>query len=295
MCLRQHTTNKIAEHGGAYLGARPLLEAFRVGLAAYRAGEDVVAAVTLAGFSAKIARATYNKITRQGSEEQEEEAATTTTSTNEMNKRLKTSSTFYRRRSGPVAPTVKKYVKRCMDRVVEQKYFAVNTGNIASTTGGTVTSLGSFSIVQGTGDNQRTGNNIRISDLTFRGVVSDTVANDIRVIIFYDRQANGAACVSGDVLNTSTVFATYNTNQVIGAGGTRIKIVYDWTYAINPAGTIRHEVAKKFIKNAKAIARYTGTAGTVSDILENNLQVLVIAGAATGGLTCYSVIHYTDA
>jgi len=80
-------------------------------------------------------------------------------------------------------------LKRCDQST--SNYFVTNTSALAVN----LTSIG-----QGVGDNMRVGQRVRLFNLTIRGLISffpaasGTVQPDtLRLIIFYDRQTNGAA------------------------------------------------------------------------------------------------------
>lgn len=87
------------------------------------------------------------------------------------------------------------------------------------------------------GDTLRAGNEIRITSLQIRGYLSlnqnTNVGTAVRVMIFWDRQANGAAPSIDDVLDASTIteraIAPIEFDEI-----NRFKIIYDKIHLLYP-------------------------------------------------------------
>lgn len=132
----------------------------------------------------------------------------------------------------------------------------------------------------------------------------------IRMIIFWDQQANGAApSVTGaaGLLDTSTIVQEWNAPYNRDTQK-RYKVVYDRRFVINPllpwvvtpaTGTTASTLSVTKLKQGKRklsrIVKFnTGNAGTVADIASNSLYVFFISNQAaasaptvTGGLRFY--------
>lgn len=187
---------------------------------------------------------------------------------------------------------LQKQIKMCMLKLSERKHLTtlVSGGN---TTAGAVLSLPLMS--QGTSSTTRLGNQIVITDLRWTGSVTATpaTAGDIvRVIVLWDKQSDGAAPAVTDVLESASYAAPYNLDKV----GSRFSIVFDGhVNLMNSATTLTSDTrwihgSKKFEK----VVYYTGNAGTVADILRNNLCVIFISQTANSSSNVNFQICFRD-
>lgn len=197
-----------------------------------------------------------------------------------------------------VAPVVKKYVKKCMDRVVEKKYADGNV-SISATAPGAVGADYLCGITLGTSDQQRVGNNIIVTKIILKGrFETPTTANngDYRLVCGWDRQPNGGSPTNTDILATSAAYSNYNHNWVVGSGGGRYDITCDrrkvWNSAI---ASTAQKYPFTYTWTGRKIVRFYGNAGTVSDMATNNFFVLVEDAAATGVFAGRITIEYQDA
>lgn len=154
-------------------------------------------------------------------------------------------------------------------------------------------------IQQGDGDSQRTGDQISTTSLLFRGTISSATAkltpSFVRMIVFWDSQANGAApSVSGTanslMLGSATVpgHLDFRNQDTIK----RFSILYDKTYVLQPqqyltdtAGTITaNEVVSKYISKRIKLGRkiyYSGSTGAAADLVSNNICIAFISDNTT--------------
>lgn len=196
----------------------------------------------------------------------------------------------------PVAKNVKRYVKRCMDRLVDEKWqdTTLTFNNIASAG---VVGAGYFGTIQlGTGDTSRTGNNVRVQKMLIKGHFSDTATGKYRIIVGMDRQCNGAACTASDVLSSVSTNGPYNHDTVVGWGGSRFEILSDVRGELNLQVAATALINRYFFyKNKPYVVRYNGNAGTVSDVVSNNLFLLLVSDNSTVDFTGVLTLMYTDA
>lgn len=223
----------------------------------------------------------------------------TTSSTEEMSpaaKRGRFTVPVAGKKKVPVAPSVKKYVKACMDKVIETKYTNISIASANIPLAGVVNGSILCGITQGLTDGQRTGNHIRVKEIAIRGSFSDSVPVLGRIILFWDKQPNGAAPAFGELISQADVNGTYNHDTVVGAGGSRFKILRDQRVALVPeiAATADIKLFRASVKCNEAIT-FDGSTGTVTDMVTNNLCVAFIASAATMDFGGYIDIAYTDA
>lgn len=224
-------------------------------------------------------------------------------------KRQKVSTTTVRARRStiPVAPSVRKFVNKCMNKLVEKKYLTVTAGTIIPGSSGTVIGSGLETITQGTTDSQRIGNYINLDYITVRGNISDsTVAGPppngyMRLILLYDTAGNGVAPVTADILELTSIFAPMNHDTVAGVGGSRFKILKTQTIQLSQqtyiAGVNTTQVVPfTLYANLKGKkTRYDASASAGTDVVSGYIYLLAIGSNAT--IQCYSVydIGYNDA
>lgn len=202
-----------------------------------------------------------------------------------------------------VAKNVKTYVKKCMDRIVEDKRY-LNSNSINTVVGGAIVDFGLWGIQQGVGLAQRTGNYIRLKEFQIRFSVNNDPTNIIRqrvrVLIVQDNQCNGALPAVLDVLANNVPTSVYQYNNVIGCGGSRFKILKDWTYdfKLMPISTtsagVSRTVSWKFKKGLPAI-QYDASAGAIGDLVSKNIFMLVIGDDNDQSMDYNFLFCYQDA
>lgn len=266
--------------------------ALSAGLTAWRLGQDVYDAVSAAGYARDYAEYVVSYISQDPTGAS---AAADSMSPKRVKVSSSTTTTKGRRSTIPVAPNVKKYVKGCMNRLLETKYYetSCNVSN-AGTTGAVAAAF--FPLVQqGDNDLTREGNTIHVKAITVRGSVSDTATSYLRVIWAIDHQPNGAAPAVGDLVANADINGGYNHNWVVGHGGSRFKIISDkrvFVTAPFSAGAVN--TGYFFSWKGELPVRYQGNAGTVADMATNNLVQVVIGANANIDLTASLSFAYTD-
>lgn len=203
----------------------------------------------------------------------------------------------------------KKYVKRCMSTMLEKKTIVltgiIGNGGIPTSTG-RVDPLGSFNIIQGTGDGNRTGNFIEIKKVVIRfngSIPVGTPNSNFRVIIFTDKQVNGATPAITDVIETGTggMMAGYNDDLVIQVGGPRFKILMDKLYTVNcgagAADASSTTTAYTFTKvlNGPFKVHYDTTTGAIADIVSGEIFIATVANGTNAVVACSAQITFVDA
>jgi len=205
-----------------------------------------------------------------------------------------TTSAFARRR-GPVAPAVKQYVKGCMDRLLEIKSY--NTAVIDTVPGpaGALLLVPVEDIIQGDGDNERSGNLIHIKRVKFNYTIFDNVSALVRFIWFVDRQSNGTTPTLTQVLQSASFTSVYNTTNVIGNGGQRFWIVADETKIVNPGTAVTTALPlQRKTFNLKMPVTYLASTGAATDVGTNNVWCFAICNNATCTVRHQCTVTYTD-
>lgn len=176
-----------------------------------------------------------------------------------------------------------------------------DTYNTGGSTGDTVTSTGTFYLLNGIAEsvdyNGRTGRTIRIKSIQCRaeGVKNSNataVATDVRLILFWDMQPNGAAPSVGTLLETGTQSALYAFRN----------LNYRHRYVILHDRRIRMDTDDYNVKlmeiykkcNQKIV--YSAASSNVSDIATGSLYLLAISNEATYPPTMHFMnrIRYID-
>jgi len=168
------------------------------------------------------------------------------------------------------------------------------------------TVIGSFApqllngIVQGSAQQQRIGNKIAMKSVRIRGQIINLATNVQtygRIIIYYDRQTNGANCAASDLLqtttsvpaNTTSVYSELNLNNV-----ERFIILRDYCISLpsvtntagvltnlgfdpgqNPSGGSIFEV-DMFIKLKGLQTLYKGATAVVGDVSTGGLFMVLL-------------------
>lgn len=199
----------------------------------------------------------------------------------------------------PTVRSLNKKVRR-MKNSMETKSVTSQVGPSAMGTAGTLLLLNG--IQRGSAPNNRTGNGVRATSVWFMCEMfnddDNTDTNVVRLILFWDRQANSAVpSISGDIdsqglldtgTGTSVVFSPPNMNQK-----ERYKIIYDKSHSLQPragnfnpaTGALTSVIAasKIFRKkiNLARLIQYGGSGATIADLDTNSLYALFITDTNT--------------
>ncbi len=148
-------------------------------------------------------------------------------------------------------------------------------------------------IVQGTGETNRIGRKCTITNIHIKmhiehrplnGTTTAEVANFtdclLRVVVFLDRQCNGAAATGLNLLQTDVLTSFRSLANV-----KRFKFLYDKTWSFNTqamaAGTVADTriIDKTYFKKISLKCfipiEYSGTTGAITEIRSNNIGIAV--------------------
>lgn len=259
--------------------------ALEVGRRAWQAGQNVEDAIRAAGFAQDIA-SYVSQLTNEPLEGEMSSKRARPYSQEGM--------TFS---TSKVPKPVRRYVKKTIDRLQDDKYNAIQISDSAVATTGVVATGPLTSIVQGTTDSTRIGNHIRVKHITMKGSCSDTVPNMMRVIVAWDRQPNGALPAWTDICSNASVHSIYNHDNVVGCGGQRFTILYDRRVVINPNDTSLNDYNLVGYHNKKQnkVVTYDASTSSITDMVTNNLVVAYIAHANTADFLAFVEVCFVDA
>ncbi len=172
----------------------------------------------------------------------------------------------------------------------------VNTGAIAS--------VSCNLIQQGTGEDERIGRKCTIKSIEWRFTLSLpeqtnlALANDsLRIILYQDKQANGATAAVTDILEVASFLSFYNP---VNQG--RFRIFYDRTITLNATsgggnGTALDVFAKAyqgtFSKRCHIPLEFSTTGGVITALRSNNVGVLLISDNGLLGFDSRMRINFT--
>lgn len=187
----------------------------------------------------------------------------------------------------------------------ERKFFdTVRAPNTPGATG-TIFSPSLCLVPQGAGESQRIGRSINISSLHINfvlglsssGVV--TASRDIyRVIVYQDKQCNGATATAAQILDTAGVVDFMSFRNLENSG--RFRVLKDKRMTISANGQLGGGNLEKFQHasvNVKCSipVEFSGATGGLVEIRSNNIGVLIVSTAASANcfISYIARIRYT--
>ncbi len=188
----------------------------------------------------------------------------------------------------------------------ELKFLDVNSTATFAMVGAIQNSL--CQIAQGVGENQRVGRKCTVKSIDWRWEIAlaaqDAVAvantgDAIRVIIFVDKQANGAGAGVTDILETASWQSFYNlANQM------RFVILLDELVSLNQntlasdgAGVVSTTGMVRDYKwhhECDIPLEFSSTTGTLSEIRSNNIGLLKISALGVAQLNSKFRLRFAD-
>ena len=217
----------------------------------------------------------------------------------------------YRRRPG-----LKTYQKGYLRRVgyygaftgrrPERKFVDTTVASTASASAGAIASNSLNIIAEGNGESQRTGRRITVTSIMMRGVIrlpqtstASESSDIVRVIVYQDKQTNGAAATVTGILESADYRAFNNL-----ANRQRFKVIKDMTIAMNQgggstAGSINYGEYMQpisFFKKCRTQIEYdnSATTGAITTQRSNNFGVLVISRDGTATFEYTTRLRYED-
>ncbi len=190
----------------------------------------------------------------------------------------------------------------------ELKFFDVDLDDAVIAGGGTVTDSIN-KIAQGVTESQRVGRKCTIKSIWWRyritlpeqDAVADPAPGDnIRVILYMDKQCNGATAAVTDLLE-GTDFNDFRNL----ANQNRFVFVMDTIHEINYAG-MASDGAGLVSQGGKTVAyikykkcntpiEFSSTTGAIGEIRSNNFGVLLISSGGTAGFASKIRVRFSDA
>lgn len=166
---------------------------------------------------------------------------------------------------------------------------------------GSIVSNSLIAIAAGTGESQRIGRKITVRsiNLRFTGVLTSSAVpaqtdDGLRVVLYHDKQANGAAATVTDILETAAYLSFNNLSNK-----NRFRILMDKTVDISAtaafsAASLQHGKTKSWYMKCNIPVEYSSVTGALSEIRSNNLGILVISDNGQVDFNSQVRIRYSD-
>lgn len=173
----------------------------------------------------------------------------------------------------------------------ELKFFDTNKATQASATAGVIHNLSLNLVPQGVTESTRVGRKCTIRKMFIKGemtlpptATSGEADNTVRLIVYCDKQANGATAAVVDILETASPFSFRNL-----ANSQRFQILYDNRWAMTAGAvfggtgapvSVTKRISFNISKNMNLPIEFSDTTGAIGEIRSNNIGVLSVCEAA---------------
>lgn len=141
----------------------------------------------------------------------------------------------------------------------------------------------------GTSSSTRIGQSVKCQGMDLRFSISGNVTavqSYTRLLVVYDKQANGAIFSILSLLNAADTIASYAVGSQM-----RFNVLYDETFATSTAGPLNIVNFTKLGVNQHT-EYTTGNAGTIADINSGSIYLVYISDQAVNTTTLNSYIRY---
>ncbi len=189
----------------------------------------------------------------------------------------------------------------------ELKFHDLDIDDSVIAAGGNIAEDSVLTIAQGTSESQRIGRKLILKSIGWRffiTLISTSVPADtsdvVRVILYLDKQANGATAAVTDILETSD-FQSFNNL----ANKSRFRTLMDRTFALSAtAGSFdgtndqfgEFKVSNTFFKNVNIPIEYDNslTTGVITTMRSNNIGVLLLSQSGTSQFGSKMRLRFSD-
>ncbi len=190
---------------------------------------------------------------------------------------------------------------------VEKKFHDIDVNDTVISGGGTIQNTGSINLIaQGVTESTRVGRKCTITDIMWRwqlklpaATSATNTVDEVRLIMYLDKQANGATAAVADLLETTTI---HGFNNLSNSG--RFRILYDERIAMKAGGGAAPSGAAfvfsegikigSFYKKCNIPIEFSDVAGALTEIRSNNLGVLVLSDEGLCELDSSVRLRFTD-
>ncbi len=192
---------------------------------------------------------------------------------------------------------------RMAGQPVELKFHDLDIDDATVAAGGTIAQDSCNLIAQGVTEAERIGRKCTLRSINWRfqlsinaGTTSNT-ADTIRVLLYLDKQANGATAAVLDIIETAD-FQSFNnlTNK------SRFRTLMDRTYTLNAPlsgdGTTldsgKYEIADDFFKKVNIPIEYSDGTANLTAVRSNNIGLLLLGSDGVASFSSKMRIRFSD-
>ncbi len=169
----------------------------------------------------------------------------------------------------------------------ELKFHDLDIDDATIASNGTITEDSCNVIVQGTSESQRIGRKCTLRSINWRfnirlpeGTAVTTTSDTVRVILYLDKQTNGATAAVTDILESDD-FQSFNNLSNKSRFRTLMDRTYDLNTDLSGDGTTvdspRFNMNDTFFKKVNIAIEYDSTTGAITEQRSNNVGVLLLS------------------
>lgn len=211
-------------------------------------------------------------------------------------KRRRTLKGYYRRTG---------YYGRFAPLGTELKFFDTNKASTATASAGTIFDDSLCHVPAGTGESERIGRKITIKSINLHtealliSTASSSNCDDgVRMILYWDKQCNGATATVTDILETATYRSFNNLSNK-----NRFRILKDVFIDVSCQAGAGNGTTNQFATVGKTRnfyikcnipVEFSSTTGAIAEIRSNNIGVLVISSNGLMEFAYTARIRFTD-
>ncbi len=216
----------------------------------------------------------------------------------------------YKKRKIAFVPGVDRtggYYGRFAGANAELKFHDFTVDDAVIAAGGVLTTSINL-IAQGTGESERIGRKCTLKSIFWRGSLalpllelegSPGSSERIRLIMYQDKQTNGAAATALGILEAVTVDDYRNL-----ANSGRFNILYDHTvvlnystlshFAVNSFSMAENKRNFSFFKKCNIPLEFDNTVGALTELRSNNIGLLIVSEGGSGALISRIRLRFSD-
>ncbi len=210
-----------------------------------------------------------------------------------------------RMRGGPqlIMPVVRRGNGRVFS--IEKKFHDLDIDDTAIANTGTIVTPSANLIAQGTDETERVGRKVTITNIHWKFEVrlptqtAGSTASDVaRIILYLDKQANGAAATVTGILESAN-YQSFNNL----ANKSRFRTLMDRTYNLNAQagggdGTTEDYgqviLSDELHKKVNITVEFDAGVGVITELRSNNIGVLTISRSGVAAFASKMRLRYTD-
>ncbi len=187
----------------------------------------------------------------------------------------------------------------------ELKFHDLDVDDVTVAAGGTIAQVSCNVIAQGVTESDRIGRRVTVRSIFWRfqltmaaGTAAASTTDTVRVLLYLDKQANGATAAVTDILESAN-FQSFNN---LG-NKRRFRTLMDRTYTLNQTagggnGSTEDygamQMDDNLFKKVNIPIEYTGANGLIAEITSNNIGVLLLGSGGIAGFNSKMRLRFSD-